>query len=218
MATSLNSLLKQNSQQKINIYNTKLNRNISKSFNKYCKIQEKKNDKYNQPNSCQSRLANMSINQKKVNKNQQLLQVPQQQYNLSLTEINGSFDSQYTKLFYPNTLYSSLGGKQNLMKIFSNFTHKIVLDPEINHYYLNTDMHKQEERQIQFWTVLFDGPDNYQGQSMKQVHKGMNISEKSYDLVLKYLCKSFQKYGATHEEIQKILEIAAVLKQDIVNQ
>jgi hemoglobin len=68
------------------------------------------------------------------------------------------------------TLFDKLGGTDAIDVVVDKFYEFMLVDPEVNHFFQNTDMKKQRMRQKQFITMVTGGPHNYEGKDMKTAH------------------------------------------------
>jgi hemoglobin len=62
------------------------------------------------------------------------------------------------------------------------------------------------------------GPCSYYGRSMKEVHKGMNITETEWNATVEALVKALDKNKIGAQEKQEILAALGPMKKDIVGQ
>ena len=78
-------------------------------------------------------------------------------------------------------LYDRLGGREAISLVVNKFYEFMLTDSRVAHYFNNTDMTKQRQKQKQFITLVCGGPNEYQGKDMKTAHKGMEIGHLEYD-------------------------------------
>ena len=55
-----------------------------------------------------------------------------------------------------------------------------------------------------YLTVALDGPEKYEGRSMRQAHAGLSITGEAFDLLLGRLSESLVVVGASAEHIRRI--------------
>jgi hemoglobin len=102
------------------------------------------------------------------------------------------------------SLYDRLGGYRNIEKIVAQFYQTILNDDDINVFYLEnvSDIAQLHHIVTDFFAMVFGGPNNYKGRSMKESHKHMPIAQKDYDKVWEHMEKSFLKHGVKPELIK----------------
>ena len=59
------------------------------------------------------------------------------------------------------TLFDKLGGANAIDAVVDKFYEFMLVDPEINHFFKNTDMNQQRMRHKQLITLVTGGPHNY---------------------------------------------------------
>ena len=97
-----------------------------------------------------------------------------------------------------NTLFDKLGGMIAVNASVDIFYAKVSSDSRINHFFRWIDMETQSYKMKAFLAYAFGAPINYNGKSMKDVHKYLldaGLNETHFDIVLEHL-------QATLEELQ----------------
>ena len=122
------------------------------------------------------------------------------------------------------TLWDRLGGEANVRKVVDDFTQAVAADPMVNFsrngkYKLDEPSVKYLEQQVvDFISTATGGPLKYQGKSMRDVHKGMGITNAEYDALGKHLKKALEQNGAKAEDVSVMLKAVESLRQDIVEE
>lgn len=109
-----------------------------------------------------------------------------------------------------------MGGEAAVGAVVDKFYDFMMADPQVNHFFKNTDMAKQRCRQKQFITLVTGGPHNYEGADMKTAHCKLNILKSHFDITWKHL-----ENALNHFKVKKVLidELKAVfysVEADIV--
>ena len=91
------------------------------------------------------------------------------------------------------TLWDRLGGEANVAKVVDDFVNTAGKDPKVNFWRDPTKVPSKEEvaalkkHLVEFVSSATGGPLKYEGKSMKEVHKGMKITNAEFDAAAKDL-------------------------------
>ncbi|WP_227939660.1 group I truncated hemoglobin [Alkalihalobacillus deserti] len=114
-------------------------------------------------------------------------------------------------------LYEKLGGEEAIAKVVDYFYSELVLrDDTVNQFFENTDMEKQKQHQTKFISFALGGPNQYTGQSMGKVHKGMNLQPAHFDAIVKHLHDALAHFEVNEADIDNALSKVASLRDDIL--
>ena len=116
------------------------------------------------------------------------------------------------------TLYERVGGAPAISAAVDNFYVKVMADPLVNHFFEDVSMRRQHKRQKQFLTMALGGPNNYEGRSMKKVHKGMNIEVKHFVAIAGHLTNTLLELDVHPLLVAEIIAVVATTQGDIVGQ
>jgi len=127
-----------------------------------------------------------------------------------------------TKPPVAKTMWERLGGEANVKKVVDDFVAMAATDPKVNFdrngkYKLDeaTVSHLKKEL-IDFVSLATGGPHKYTGKSMKEVHKGMGITDAEFDAAAADLKKALQKNGADPADIDLVMNAVGGTRKDIV--
>ncbi|WP_222435717.1 group I truncated hemoglobin [Fluviispira vulneris] len=93
-----------------------------------------------------------------------------------------------------NSFYEQVGGEKAMEKAVNVFYRKVLKDQTIKHFFNDIDMNKQMQKQKAFFTLLFDGPNNYTGKDLKTGHEHLvkrGLNDSHFDAVLSHLQSTF---------------------------
>lgn len=118
-----------------------------------------------------------------------------------------------------SSLFEKIGGKEAVNAAVGVFYEKVLADDRINKFFEGIDMNAQRRKQIMFLTYAFGGPNNYDGQSMRDAHaklveKGLNDSH--FDAVVENLGATLKELGVPDELIQEAAAIAESTRNDVL--
>ncbi|MFT7535168.1 MAG: hemoglobin [Hyphomicrobiaceae bacterium] len=114
-------------------------------------------------------------------------------------------------------LYDTIGGKAALLVVVDEFYQRVLADPLLSPMFVHTDMAKQRAHQVAFLSVALGGPSEYQGRDMQQAHAGLDISTQHFLAVVGHLQTTLSWAGVGPVEIDKVIDAAAGLQDDIVS-
>ena len=80
--------------------------------------------------------------------------------------------------------YEELGGQNGVEEIVDNFINEISFDPDIVTFFEGTDINRLREKLIEQFCMESGGPCEYTGDSMRDVHTGMNISKGQFNRIV----------------------------------
>lgn len=120
------------------------------------------------------------------------------------------------------TLYDRLGGAEGISRLVDDIVDAHLQNPAIQTRYqpLQSDPEKLETAKQHLRTFLSTGtggPDRYEGRSMPEIHRGMNISEREYMAAMDDIMGALRKNDIEESAQKDILAIAYSLKEEIMH-
>ncbi|MGF1675003.1 MAG: group 1 truncated hemoglobin [Rivularia sp. (in: cyanobacteria)] len=116
-----------------------------------------------------------------------------------------------------STLYEKIGGQPTLEKVVDDFHKRIMGDSSLSGFFSNTDMEKQRNHQIAFFSLILGGPKDYNGRSMDKTHTGMGLQQPHFDAITKHLSGAMTASGVSSDDTKAALESVEKLKASILN-
>ncbi len=117
------------------------------------------------------------------------------------------------------TLYKRLGGYDALAAVTDDFLGRLAPDPKLGRFFVghSTDSIKRIRGGIvDFLCVATKGPCSYSGRDMKTAHTGLKITDEDWDISVKALTATLDKFSVPLAEKNEVLAAVAMLKNDIV--
>ncbi len=117
------------------------------------------------------------------------------------------------------TLYKRLGGYDAIAAVSDDFIGRMAADKQLARFLVGlSDNSKARLRQlvVDQLCMATGGPCLYIGRDMKTAHKGLAITGADWELAVKYLTESLDKFKVPEKEKGELLAIASSLKADIV--
>ena len=114
------------------------------------------------------------------------------------------------------SLYERLGGKPAITAVVDDFVGNVAGDTRINKRFANADVPRLKTRLVDQVCEASGGPCKYTGASMRDAHKGMNITDAEFGALVEDLVKSLDKFKVPAKEKGELLGALGGMKGDIV--
>jgi hemoglobin len=114
------------------------------------------------------------------------------------------------------SLYEKLGGEAAVDAAVDIYR-KVLLDDRINQFFDTVDMERQHQKQKAFLTMVFGGPNKYDGKSMREAHKKMELNDQHFNAVAENLVATLVSLGVAQPLIDDVVAIALSVKDDVLN-
>jgi hemoglobin len=116
------------------------------------------------------------------------------------------------------SLYSRLGGYDALAAVTDDFVGRLAGDPQLSKFFVghSTDSLHRIRQLVDQLCAATGGPCFYIGRDMRTSHKGLGISEADWQVTVKLLVASLDKFKVPAQEKTEVLGALTTLKGDIV--
>src|SRR5262249_17415507 len=120
------------------------------------------------------------------------------------------------------TLWDRLGGKEKVEKVVDDFVAIAGDDPKVDvtrggKIKLDDDkVAALKKGLVTFISAANKGPLKYTGKSMKEVHKGMEITDAQFDAAVDDLLKALEKNEVKEDDIKALRALVEGTRKDIV--
>ncbi|MBC7007931.1 group 1 truncated hemoglobin [Pseudoalteromonas sp. BZK2] len=115
------------------------------------------------------------------------------------------------------TLYQQLNGKQGIEKLVESFINQIGHDEQILAYFKQSNVAHFRQGFITHLCSVTDGPCEYKGDNMVDIHTGMNISKKDFNRVVELLINAMDEQQIPQTVQNKILSRLAPLRPEVID-
>ncbi len=120
------------------------------------------------------------------------------------------------------TLWDNLGGETGVTKVIEDFVASAAPDPKVN--FFRDGKYKPDakgvadlkRKLVELVSAVSGGPLKYTGKSMKEVHKGMGITDAEFDALAGHLALAMRKNGVKPEDAKAVMEAVGSTRKDIV--
>lgn len=117
------------------------------------------------------------------------------------------------------SLYERLGGYNAIAAVVDDFVGRSVADKQLGRFFIghSTDSKKKLRQLIvDMICEATGGPCIYTGRDMKTVHTGLNITESDWQVSVKLLTATLDKFKVPQKEKDDVFAAVSGLKPDIV--
>ena len=117
------------------------------------------------------------------------------------------------------SLYKRLGGYDAIAAVTDDFLGRLAADKQMSRFFVGVSadsLRKLRQHVLDQLCEASGGPCYYFGRSMKTVHAGLGITESDWQITVKHLTATVDKFKVPDKERNEILTLFASLKSDIV--
>ena len=117
------------------------------------------------------------------------------------------------------TLYQRLGGYDALAAVTDDFLGRLIADKKLSKFFAgasNDSKAKIRQHVVDFLCVATGGPCKYVGRDMKTVHTGLGITKAEWDVSVKHLIATLDKFKVPAKDKGEVLGAVGGLEKDIV--
>jgi hemoglobin len=117
------------------------------------------------------------------------------------------------------SLYKRLGGYDALAAVTDDFIMGLATDKQLSRFFigLSTDSKKRiRQLVLDQLCAATGGPCIYIGRSMRASHEGLGITEDDWNIAVKLLTQTLDKFKVAKTEQDDLVKILSTLKPDIV--
>jgi len=117
------------------------------------------------------------------------------------------------------SLYQRLGGYDALAAVTDDFIGRLATDKQLGRFFVGqSDNSKMRIRQLVLdqLCAATGGPCVYIGRDMKTAHKGLGITEDDWNIAVKHLVATMNKFKVPEKEQGEVAAALTTLKKDIV--
>lgn len=114
-------------------------------------------------------------------------------------------------------LYYDIGGNDGIERITDAFIKQIARDPDILPYFAKSSVSHFKQGFISHLCATVKGPCEYSGDSMIDIHTGMNINEKDFNRTVELLIAAMEDADVSYRDQNRILKALAPLRVEIIH-
>ena len=117
------------------------------------------------------------------------------------------------------TLYARLGGYDAIAAVADDLLPRLVSDSQLGRFWAHRGadgIHREKQLLIDFLCANAGGPLYYTGRDMATSHKGMGISASDWEIFLRHLQVTFDRFQVPESERRDVLAFVESTRADIV--
>ncbi|AZZ93972.1 group 1 truncated hemoglobin [Hahella sp. KA22] len=114
------------------------------------------------------------------------------------------------------SLYRALGGEQGIARLVDRFVEEISYSKDIAPFFADTDPDRFKEKLSEQLCNISGGPCAYTGDSMRDSHAGLSISEADFNKTVDLLINAMNKEGVPYPTQNRLLKRLAPMRKDII--
>ncbi|GAC27791.1 hemoglobin [Glaciecola pallidula DSM 14239 = ACAM 615] len=113
-------------------------------------------------------------------------------------------------------MYQALGGKSKIEEIVDNYINEIAFDERTYAFFKDSNMQRVKEKLSEQLCVMAQGPCTYSGDSMEQVHSGMNITEADFNHGVDLFINAMNKADIPYMLQNRLLKAVAKTRDQMI--
>lgn len=119
-------------------------------------------------------------------------------------------------------IWDALGGEKVLANVVDRFVDLITANPKVNYtrdgrYPINDQVLKYSKRAaLDFISAATGGPHSYSGKPIREIHKGMRISNQEFDAAVADFQQALQENGVPPDLVQTAVAMVNTTRSQIV--
>ncbi len=114
------------------------------------------------------------------------------------------------------SLYTRLGGVDAIRLVVDDFTARLAGDAMIAPMLRGVDVDNLRRLLAEQICEATGGPCRYSGRTMREAHRGLNITAAQWDATVGHLVAALNRYNVGQREQQELLGALATLRGEIV--
>lgn len=114
-------------------------------------------------------------------------------------------------------LYLEFGGKERIAKVSEYFIDEVSFDADIYPYFKYSGIERFKEMFTAHLCQQLDGPCKYTGDTMVDVHRGMNINEADFNRVVELLMNAMDRANVPVTAQNRLLNKLAPMRAEIMS-
>lgn len=118
-----------------------------------------------------------------------------------------------------STLYARLGGYDAIAAVADDLLPRLMSDPQLGRFWAHRGedgIRREKQLLIDFLCASAGGPLYYTGRDMATSHKGMGITAKDWEIFLRHVQATLDKFQVPELERREVLAFVDSTRADIV--
>ena len=116
------------------------------------------------------------------------------------------------------TLYERIGGEPAIASLVEAFYSHVLADPQLAPFFAETSMDGLRRMQQEFFAAALDGPIQYSGPSLTEVHAGRGIETKHVARFVEHLMTTLKAQEIGEQEVLDVISRINTYVPDITGE
>ena len=113
-------------------------------------------------------------------------------------------------------IYKEFGEKAGLVVLIDDFMINLLKDPRTKPSFENVDQKRIKEQLVDQFCFILNGPCEYKGAKMKQIHAEAGINREHFNALVEQLQFAMDKNNVPFRAQNKLLAVLAPMHRDII--
>jgi hemoglobin len=114
------------------------------------------------------------------------------------------------------SLYDEIGGDAAIDSVVSDYWHRVIGDDVLSPWFDGIDTDLLNSHLRAYLAVALDGPENYEGRSMRLAHTGLRVTDAAFDRLLAQMSAALRGIDLPEQTILRVESRLAPLRPVIV--
>lgn len=115
-----------------------------------------------------------------------------------------------------DSLYTALGGKDNIHRFVADMVESVQLDPRIRGSFDGTDLVRLAAKLEEQFCAVAGGPCKYTGKDMKTIHEDLAVNRAQFNALVENLQDAMAKNDVPSRTQNRLLALLAPMHRDVV--
>ena len=103
------------------------------------------------------------------------------------------------------SLYELLGGDDGVAAVVDEMYRRVLADPELAPFFAKADMRRLKKMQTAFIAAMVDGPNQYTGAELTQIHRQRGIERKHFSRFCNHMLEALTARGLAPNKVDQVL-------------
>ena len=118
--------------------------------------------------------------------------------------------------FADDSLFDRMGGTAVVAKVVDQLLDLSMADPRTRRSFQKINLKRLREKLNEQLCALSNGPCQYTGDSMKDVHAGLDITDAEFNGLVEHLITALDDNGVGLREKNELIKLLAPMKRDVI--
>ena len=116
----------------------------------------------------------------------------------------------------PVSDYQRIGGGRAVSAVVDRFYESVLADPQLAPFFVDTDLNRLKRHQVLLISQVMGGPADYDGQSLREAHSGMDINSAHFGRVVTHLVAALEEASVPDDVIGRLGAQLGEAEKDVV--